>query len=506
MGYKRTAPLTKLRSFQSMWKGTSPTKASLKVTALSDAAFVSLINCKKGDFDTWLPARPELMERHLQLFFQRILIDGSVDAALVHCRDKMRDSIAASPDLAPVYGRIKKARTSDPDKDMLEMYFLIDQHCVKSGAAMIAISIESRRFEIGSETIASYFESLINLCKGHLDDNVVRTKFIVAVTTTLDDAAKAGTYPISLINDVRDNVLNAEGTLPEDNDDLRQHLEKRSSTNSVWDSLSAPTPSRSPKEARANLADPIIAPPTHSPPPPQQPAPIPPPVSPNIQYQPPPPQQPPPATPPTYYPTQHQQHDSPNEAETYYGAPGGGYGGGYQGRGGGGFKGGSGGGYNGGRGGGYQSGGGGKGFGGKGKGGFPPKDPSAATRFYNWPYIISTGKVVPKDTPLRWNNPKRINADGSGDGLYGVDCPLCGKDKNVEMTWDEFVAQKGAPPGNGPDKVRQPPGLSILHRALGCREGGWQIQNWIRDHPDDPDAVKFNAYMTEGELEAFKSS
>lgn len=93
--------------------------------------------------------------------------------------------------------------------------------------------------------------------------------------------------------------------------------------------------------------------------------------------------------------------------------------------------------------------------------------------------------------------------DGSGHGLYGKACPLCGKGKLREFEYDDYIKTFGKPPGNGPEQHPQPADVSVFHRGLGCKEGGWEVMRYTRDHPDAP--ACFSAFMTESSLGQFKS-
>jgi hypothetical protein len=507
MGAGRPSPYTKLRSASTVLASCSFDKSSLKRPAFLKSDLVKLIDCASGDYDVWLPARPEVLERMLKLYYQRYftVIPGGFesptgDRADVRaaaaageelCRDLLRDGIAEAPKLARVLARIRKARTDNAGEDLVFMIHAIDQHAVPASAAAISLTIERRRLKLDEESIAAFLEDLINMCASHFDESEVRRKFVVAVSIAMDEAEQLGTYSSSKIDHVRDNFLSDDAVLPASNDALREKLERTSSTNKAWQRTgAAPGPSRGAKEARTHEAWPQQQQPSYSPPqpsPPQQHAPS----VPSAPSTPPQSQQP-----PALHEQFQQQASISNEAASYYGSaaypsPGGrGYG----------FS-------KGGHKGGYQSQGyGGRGFDsgkGKGKGFGAPKDPNSPTKFYNFAKIIATGLIWPTDTRLFWNNPVRINADGSGDGLYGCSCPLCGKSKKREFEYEAFKTEFGKYPGTGPDCVAQPPDVAIFHRGLGCREGGWEVARYVRDHADAPDCMK--CYMTEGELAEFKA-
>ena len=468
-----------------MWARVHFTRDSLRTANFTAAEFAALINNERDHFDGWIPSRPESQERLLKFFFQQLHVLQDVNEALVACRDLARDAAVLAPNLAPIHTRLRKARSADPDADLDKYYELIDSFCIPSGAAAIELHLESRRFKCGEESVADYFDALISLCDGHMDHDRVRRKFLTSVSLALDDAEKAGTFPESYISDVRDNFLADESSLPRTNDELLQKLRKRTSTKSPWSRAPGPPAD---KRARSFLGLPDSV---QQPPPPSAP----------YQYAPPPPQQllppqhpsaPPPPPPP---PAPFQQGGSdPNTATANYGKPGPGAdrfnGGGYGGRGSG---------YGGGRGGYPPS----KGKG-DGKGGKRIKDPSELTRFYPIPHIISTGKIWPADTKLLWDNPRRINADGTGDGLYGMDCPLCGEGRTEEYSYEEYTAKFGGVPTNTPGGVPQPAHIALFHRGLGCKAAGWRIQRHCLSNPEDRSA--FDRYMTEGELAEFKAS
>ena len=503
MGGGRPCSHTKLRVPTSVLAGCSFDKSSLKKDALAKADLVILIDCEADDFDSWLPARPEALERLLELYYQRfyISIAGGFDnpstdpaaievaalAANKYCRDMLRDGISLASRLSRVHDRVRKARTADACADTVVMVHQIDQHAVPASEAAISLSIEKRSLRVGEESIESFMEALINTCTGHLTHKEIRKKFMVGVSLALDEAERSGLYDQAKIDNVRDNFLSDDAVLPSDNDALRQKLGRASSTSTVWRRVGSPAgPVR--KEARTHVAW-------------QDQAPAPPvvPSAPDVAQE----------LSPQFQQQASIEQQQQNQAHTCYGGGSGyqqqQYGGrGYGGKG-----------YGGG---GYQQsygqqqqqqqfssfGGDGKGKGkGKGKGGGPPKDPNAPTRFYDFPAIVATGLIWPNDTKLYWNNPARINTDGSGDGLYGMACPLCGKDKKRELDWDSYVRQFGKPPGNGPEQHPQPPDLAVFHRGLGCKEAGWDVARYVRDHPDAPECMK--AYMTEGALMAFKA-
>lgn len=499
MGAGRPMSYTKLRSAAAVYASCSFDKTSLKVPAFVKGDLVKLIDCDSNDHDSWLPARPEMLERLLKFYFQRYQIaaeSGSAlnaaDAAAESCRDLLRDGIADSPKLSLIHVRVKKSRTTDASADTLFMVHQIDQHAVPTSAAAITLSIEKRKFKIGEESIASFLGDLINLCAGHMQPEDVRRKFIVSVSMAMDEAEKDCTYSQGSIDHVRDNVLSDDASLPTSNDELREKLNRTSSTSRVWARTSLL--GRSAKEARTHEAwgQPAPAtPPTAQPPSP--PAQLPPTAGNDLS---------------SSFERQASIDDRPPiQADANYGgAQGGGYysgrGGGYQG--GGGYQ--QGGDRFGGRGGGsYYSGG--RGFGdggkGKGKGKGAPKDPNAPTKFYDFPAIIATGLIWPAETRLYWNNPATIMPDGSGHGLYGKACPLCGKGKLREFEYDDYIKTFGKPPGNGPEQHPQPADVSVFHRGLGCKEGGWEVMRYTRDHPDAP--ACFSAFMTESSLGQFKS-
>ena len=537
MGEGRPPSHIKLRSAAAVLASCSFDKSSLK-TPFKKADLTKLIDVETADYDSWLPSRPEVLERLLKFFYQRYFVAGlssvthggtldlaaAASAALEECRDLLRDSIADSVHLQRVHKRTKKSRSADPGRDLIFMIHCIDAHAVPVSAASISVDIEKRRLMLGVESVATFLEELMNMCAGHLDAAAVRTRFIVGVTLALDEAEQQATFNPMLIDAVRDIV--ADVNLPVSNDELREKLERTSATSRIWTKTSAMGPVRSAKEARTHETH---ATGQHTPTLEQefqQKAAVSfesPPRALGLSL--PPPQVSPPQQPPTvaagYYGSpahqqqwaeQQQQQVPPNSAESFYGAPG--YQqqqGGYQqqqygGRGYGGGKGGyKGGGYSGGYGGGRGSdgkGGGYGGFDGKGKGGKGVKDPNGPTKFYDVPAIIATGLIWPKDTKLYWNNPARINADGTGDGLYGLDCPLCGKNKKRVFTWEEYCTHFGAPPGLGMGKHPQPADVVVYHRGLKCKEGEWDIGAYARDHADAP--ACFKSFMTEGSLAAFK--
>ena len=515
MGGGRPRSHTKLRRAADVLASCSFDKASMKTPAFAKADLVKLIDCDADDFDKWLPARPEVLERMLKLYYQRFYtvipggfmspsaavadVDAAVLAAEETCRDLLRDAIAEAPKLSRVQARVRKARTAQAGTDCVFMVHCIDQHAVPSGSASISLTIQRRRLKIEEESIASFLEDLINLCASHHKESEVREKFVVAVSVAMDDAEASGLYNSAKIDHVRDNFLSDDAVLPASNDALREKLERTSSTNKAWQRvLQPPSPpqGRINKEARTHEGWGL-----QQPPPPQQPQ-SPPPHSPSLADQ-----------------FQHQA--SMQEAAVNYGNGqqppqrfggqpygGRGYGGGYQGRGG----------YGGhgydqqysqpygkgdGKGGGQSYGGSFDGGKGKGKGKGAPKDPNALTKFYDFVAIIATGLIWPKDTKLYWSNPARINADGSGDGLYGCDCPLCGKNKKRAFTWEEFKAHFGKYPGTGPDCMAQPEDVVVYHRGLGCKESGWEVQRYVRDHPDAPECMK--TFMNERDLAEFKA-
>ncbi len=133
------------------------------------------------------------------------------------------------------------------------------------------------------------------------------------------------------------------------------------------------------------------------------------------------------------------------------------------------------------------------------------RDPAATTKFYDCPSIIATGLIWESTQVLEWNNPARIAADGSGDGLYGKDCPMCGEGKDEEYTFQEFTSKFGGEPGQGPSFVPRPANVAIFHRGFGCREGGWDVQNFVRDHADQCQPC-MTEYMTEGVLARYKAA
>ena len=518
LGEARPQSHIKLRKAAAVFASCSFDKASLKSAALKKDDLTKLINVAFEDYDSWLPSRPEVLERLLKLYYQHFYIasmgashasEAAAGAALEVCRDLLRDSIAESPNLERVYKRTKKSRTDDPGKDILFMIHCIDAHAVPASSASIAVDIEKRRPQLGTESIATFFEELMNMCAGHLDAAAVRTRFIVGVTLAMDEAEQSMVYNPMLIDAVRDIV--ADVNLPSSNDELREKLGRTSATSRIWQrSVSASGSMRGAKEARTHVQWPQE---------PQQQQSSPPPASPPQSA---PPQPAPSPQPPVYEFSQHSitrqappavafsaapQAYDPISASTFYGAAGyqqqAGYGGqGYGGQQYGGR------GYGGGRsyGGDYGKGGrghkGGKGDGGKGGKGMD-KDPAAPTKFYDMPAIIATGLIWPATTKLHWSNPARTGATGTGDGLYGLDCPLCGTGKKRAFTWDEYGAHFGAPPGMGMGKHPQPADVVVYHRGLKCKEGEWAVQAYVRDHADAPECMK--SYMTEGALAAFKS-
>ena len=527
MGAGRTPSRSKLRLASTVLASCSFSKTSLKTPSFNKADLVKLINCDFDDYDAWLPSRPEVLERMLKFYYQRFYIlygtettSESADpsacesAALEDCRDLLRDGIAESPKLARVHERVRKARTDDPGEDLVRMRDCIDQHAVPSGAAAITLSIEKRRLRLGEESISTYLESLINRCAGHVDPLEVRRKFIVNVSMAMDDAEKSGLYNIVLIDNVRDNVLSDDASLPASNDDLCAKLEKLASTSRIWTRAgSAPGPARGAKEARtfegwAGHYSPPAEQPPAVPAPGPAPAFQPPPSTPPPPAAPPPAPMPPKAPPMPPAPVQDlsQRFQDASladgrQADAFYGGAQG-----YQQKGGGGYGGGRGGGrgYGGDRGG-YSTG---RGFGkgDSGKGGGAPKDPNGLTKFYDFPAIIDTGLIWAKGTKLFWDNPARIGSDGSGDGLYGLACPLCGTGKTRELTWDNFISEFEKPPGNGPQAHPQPKNMVVFHRGLGCREGGWAVERYVRDHANDSTIPAcMTTYMTEGALAQFKT-
>jgi hypothetical protein len=317
----------------------------------------------------------------------------------------------------------------------------------------------------------------------------IRRFFMVKLEEALDAAEATDSFELREINDVRDNLLELEGELPDDLDELHDVLIKRSSLRSIWVPKNGPAKrvrglsnagvpaggGDANRTAETNLADALAAINTRlanlqtsSPtlPPPGQPPPSPP-----SQGVPPPP--------PVGASTNAALASLASTLQTAITAFGDGSA------------------WSGGKGGGKGGGGGGKGGG---KGGYQPRV------LWNLPAIIATGLIWPSDTPITWDNPdRRGRIDGVDDGLFGLACPFCGNGRRTEMTHAAFrLANDGKGPGSGWNKAPCPPDLSLVHRALECGIAGHRITRFLGEHPEHVDTEPFRP-MTEEQLAAFKA-
>ena len=74
MGEARPQSHIKLRKAAAVFASCSFDKASLKSAALKKDDLTKLINVAFEDYDSWLPSRPEALERLLKLYYQHFYI------------------------------------------------------------------------------------------------------------------------------------------------------------------------------------------------------------------------------------------------------------------------------------------------------------------------------------------------------------------------------------------------------------------------------------------------
>ena len=491
VGGGRQGPTETLTPYAVIRDSTPVDKISLKAPIMTVDKLSALIDLGADDYDGWLSNRNALIKLLCRGYVQsRARLDRIT--AMDATRDSFKEAFSSAPKMNALWRRTHKKIGTDPstaEADCLSMIFAIDKHCIPVRANAIEMTINRRTFKIGEESIVEYLRDVTTMALGHMPIASIRRFFMVKLEEALDAAEATDSFELREINDVRDNLLELEGELPDDLDELHDVLIKRSSLRSIWVAKNGPAkrvrgianpalPSRGAEDAsrmaETNLADALAAInarlanlQTGSPtlPPPGQPPPSPPPQG--------VPAPPPVGGMPSANAALASLASTLQTAITAFGDASGGSG---KGKGGGG--------------------GGGKGGG---KGGYQRV-------LWNLPAIIATNLIWPADTPITWDNAERRGRpDGVDDGLFGIACPFCGNGRRTEMTQADFRAANGGKgPGSGWNKAPCPSDVSLVHRALECGIASRRIERFLSEHPEHKDTEPFRP-MTEEQLATFKA-
>ena len=255
IGGGRQGPTEVLADFKVLQKHTPVDKTSLKAPILQSDKLAVLINLDPADYDGWLSNRNAVIKLLSQGFVQSSARALDRPAAMDSVRDIFKEAFAKAPKMRELWRRVQKSLSTSPETaeaNCRDMVFAIDKECIPLRANTIERNIHRRIFKIGEESIVEYLREVTTMAQGHMPESQIRKFFMVKLEEQLEASETSEIFDSWGINDVRDNVLEAEADLPADLEDLYDALRKRSSCRTVWAARNAPVK----KAARTNFATP----------------------------------------------------------------------------------------------------------------------------------------------------------------------------------------------------------------------------------------------------------
>ena len=447
---------------------TADNSESLRVKALTPEMIPGLM---AADHTGYLGGkRSNMLSKMLRLYVQQVRLGHDENYASEAVADVFLIGAELCPDLKVPLERIKRLVRADHGVFMCEIIRTLDLHILPASRASLSLPYNRRKFKIGEESLVDLLDDLIILAANtpSTDGAAVIDRWLSTVSEAFDTAPESG-FSQELCNGIYDEFINTDKYHRDEDGDLDpatllEALRGKMSAQTIWSSVVRgttncggsstghkrtagphtidtlnPTPPDAPQRAEMDQMAEQMKALTFL-------------IS-NLQTA---PTSPLPTLPPTLGSAAPQGAASPQadmmQAFTNFLAGKG------AGRG-----------------------------GGKGK----EREPK---QYYNFPYIISTGKIWPSSAAFTWNTQSGPN------GLVGKDCFACGAGKDQEMTYNDAQDAK-----TKAGTTTVPGNVAVFHRQLGCGHGGKKLCKWCDEHPDDPDTARFLTPMTPAELEAYRN-